>query len=207
MIVYVETNFVLEIVLAQEQHIAAETILAMAEMQKLELAFPSFIISEVYSTIVRRQKERKGLLNSFQETLKQIKRSEHLKDTALSMEPLVSRLLDAETPENDLLYNTIQKMLSVGHSIESDLQSLVEARSYQLDYDLFLPDSIIYATIINDLKKRPENEAKRFLSKDIKAFSGSRVKADLRRYKCIYFPNFDNALENIKALQGKDNVS
>lgn len=109
MIVYVETNFVLEIILAQEQHIAAETILAMAEMQKLELAFPSFIISEVYSTIVRRQKEREELLKSFQKTLEQIKRSEHFKDTALSMEPLLDRLLEKEIPQNDFLYNTIKK--------------------------------------------------------------------------------------------------
>ena len=58
MIVYVETNFVIEVVLAQEHHIAAKTILSMAEMHKLELAFPSFILSEVSSTVVRRQKER-----------------------------------------------------------------------------------------------------------------------------------------------------
>ena len=86
MIVYVETNFVLEIVLAQEQHISAEAILSMAETHKLELAFPSFILSEVSSTIVRRQKERKELYISLQNTLEQIKRSEHSKDTALNNE-------------------------------------------------------------------------------------------------------------------------
>lgn len=97
-------------------------------------------------------------------------------------------------------------MLSVGRSLESDLQCVVEARTYQDDFALTLPDSIIYATIINDLKKRPENEEKRFLSRDAKAYSAPRVRTDLRQYKCRYFPNFDNALGNIKALQGKDNA-
>lgn len=206
MMVYVETNFVLEIVLAQEQHISAESILSMAEMHKLELAFPGFILSGVFSTVVRRQKERRELYISLQNTLEQIKRSEHSKDTALNMEPLIAKLLEAVVAENDFLYSTIKRMLSIGRSIETDLQSLEEARSYQKLFDLSLTDSIIYATIINDLRKRPENEEKRFLSRDAKAYSAPRVRADLRQYKCRYFPNFENALGNIKALQGKDDV-
>ena len=58
MIVYVETNFVLEIAREQEQVESANQILILAEQGKIELAFPSFTISEPFSTIIRQRKER-----------------------------------------------------------------------------------------------------------------------------------------------------
>jgi hypothetical protein len=51
MIVYVESNFVLEIVREQEEAVAASTILTLAESGKLKLAFPSFVLSEPFETI------------------------------------------------------------------------------------------------------------------------------------------------------------
>ncbi len=144
MIVYVETNFVLEIVLAQEHHISAEAILYYGGNAKIGTG-----VSKLY---------------------------------------------------------TQWSFYSVGRAIETDLQSLEEARRYQELFALSFPDSIIYATIINDLKKRPESEEKRFLSRDTKAFSAPRVKDYLKGYKCSYFPNFENALGNIKALLDKEDI-
>ena|SRR5579859_5129458 len=76
MIVYVETNFVLEIAREQEQVEAANRILVLAEQRKIELAFPSFTLSEPFSTIIRQRKDRKELLRSLQDTLVQLRRSE-----------------------------------------------------------------------------------------------------------------------------------
>lgn len=42
MIVYVESNFILEIALEQNQAIAAEAILALAENGSITLALPAF---------------------------------------------------------------------------------------------------------------------------------------------------------------------
>lgn len=55
MIVYVETNFVLEIAREQEQVVSANKILALAEEGKIELAFPAFTLSEPFSTIIRQR--------------------------------------------------------------------------------------------------------------------------------------------------------
>ncbi|HEV7235008.1 MAG TPA: hypothetical protein VGN15_02435 [Ktedonobacteraceae bacterium] len=45
MIVYIESNFILEMVLGQTQAPSAVHVLQLAESHKIELAFPSFALS------------------------------------------------------------------------------------------------------------------------------------------------------------------
>jgi hypothetical protein len=52
-IVYIESNFVLEIALEQEQSSAASSILSLAESRQIELAYSSFILSEPFASILR----------------------------------------------------------------------------------------------------------------------------------------------------------
>ena len=51
--VYVESNFVLELVLEQEQHQACEEILTLAASRTIELALPAFALIEPYESMVR----------------------------------------------------------------------------------------------------------------------------------------------------------
>ena len=75
MIVYVETNFILELALEQEQHQAANQILELVERGKLEFAFPGFSISESLSKITRQRIERDNLHNSLVKIRRELKRS------------------------------------------------------------------------------------------------------------------------------------
>ncbi len=53
MIVYVETNFILELAFEQDQHQAVDEIIILAESNKINLAFPGFSISESLSKVIR----------------------------------------------------------------------------------------------------------------------------------------------------------
>ena len=171
MIVYVESNFVLEIALGQEQSISAETILSLAEQGKVELAFPSFALSEPFTTLMYRSGKRLSLYRELGATLKEIKRSEALKHIALSMETLVAALQEARENEFSPLHSVFGRMLAAGRSIETDLSIFGDALAYQGSLGLFSQDSLIYAAVVNDLKKKPEKEKKCFLSRDKNAFS------------------------------------
>lgn len=61
MIVYVETNFVLEVALGQEQAEAAAEILNRAEGGEIELAIPYLSLVEPFSTVTKRHRDRKHL--------------------------------------------------------------------------------------------------------------------------------------------------
>lgn len=59
--VYVESNFILELALQQEQAAACEKILSICEAGKAKLVLPAFCIAEPYETLVRRAKHRGNL--------------------------------------------------------------------------------------------------------------------------------------------------
>ena len=51
MIVYVESNFVLELAFLQEQHESCNTIITLAESSQVELVIPAFSIVEPLCSI------------------------------------------------------------------------------------------------------------------------------------------------------------
>lgn len=57
MIIYVESNFILELVLAQEESTSAEQILDLAEKNLIKLVLPSFSMMEPFWTIQGRGKQ------------------------------------------------------------------------------------------------------------------------------------------------------
>lgn len=220
MIVYVESNFVLETALSQEQSVSAEAILSLAEQGKIALAFPSFALSEPFTTFMHRSGRRLRLYRELDITLKEIKRSESLRGIALSMETLVAALKLAREIEFDPLHAVFGRMLAAGRSIEIDSSIFSDALVYQDSLSLFSQDSIIYAAVISDLKKRPQAERKCFLSRDKHAFSesddpllkkssknkfeaGSSINAELKQHNCQYMGSFDNRLNFIQRFSSK----
>ena len=199
MIVYVESNFILEIAREQEQVASAKKILELAEDGKIELAFPSFALSEPFSTVIRKRNERNDLYDSLVSNLKQLQRSELHKQIMVDLEPVLVILKDAVKRDLDLLFSTIERMLSIGLSLETDVSSFRQALVYQNELDLSELDSIIYSTIFTDLRRRSHNEIKRFLSRDKKAFATNRrIKRELKDYNCSYIGSFAKGLEFIE---------
>lgn len=137
MIVYVESNFVLEIALNQEQSVSAEAILSLAEQEKIKLAFPSFALSEPFTTIMYRNGKRSHLYRELDATLKEIKRSEPLKDIALSIDTLIAALKLAGKNAFDPLHSVFGRMLAAGRSIETDSSIFRDALVYQDNLELF----------------------------------------------------------------------
>ena len=59
--VYVESNFVLELALLQEQHASCEDILRLCEAGRMQLVIPAYSLAEPYETLVRRHKQRQRI--------------------------------------------------------------------------------------------------------------------------------------------------
>ena len=75
MIVYVETNFILEMAFLQEEHESCEAILSYAREDKIDLAIPAFSIAEPYETWIRRHIRRSDLQRQLARELNEIARS------------------------------------------------------------------------------------------------------------------------------------
>ena len=76
MIVYVETNFLLELALLQPEHEECETLLDLAkEHPGVELALPAFCIGEAYEAWGRKLRQRSKLQNDLTREINQLSRS------------------------------------------------------------------------------------------------------------------------------------
>lgn len=73
--IYVETNFILEIALTQEQHGACESILRLCEEKRGQLLIPAFSMAESHQALVRRHKRRRKLTDDLEWELKQLARN------------------------------------------------------------------------------------------------------------------------------------
>lgn len=75
---YVESNFVCELVFAQESRNDCERILVLAEQQRVGLVLPAFCLAEPLETLGRRHQERRRLQEGIQKELRQLRRSDHI---------------------------------------------------------------------------------------------------------------------------------
>jgi len=59
--VYVESNFVLELALRQEQSASCEKLLDLCEGGRVTLVVPAYSLAEPYETLIRRRSQRRQI--------------------------------------------------------------------------------------------------------------------------------------------------
>ncbi len=184
MIVYVESNFILEMVLGQKYASATDSILQLAESGKIELAFPSFALCEPFATITRRARDQERLSKSIEGMLDQ----------------LPSILRDLANKEASRLWSTISRLINVGTSIETSVASLQQALEDQTRLRLSPQDSIIYAAVFSNMQSRPFVEMKCFVNSNYKDFGNPVIISELNSCNCQYERNFGKGLSFIRSF-------
>jgi hypothetical protein len=127
---YVESNFLLEVVLGQEQSAAAEQLLAMAEDGVTELALPSFSLSEPLVRVRRGVRDRKQLMKQVNDQVAQLARSAPHKVEVDAIRAMPILFASIEQRETDRLIATVERILATARLIELDSSSFRAAREY-----------------------------------------------------------------------------
>ncbi len=73
--VYVETNFVLELVFQQQQSASCELILQLCEAGRAQLVVPAYSLAEPHEKLIRQANNRRELQKALQIELKQLVRT------------------------------------------------------------------------------------------------------------------------------------
>ena len=71
-LLYVETNYILELAFAQEQSESCQRLLEISEQGNLRLVIPAFSISECFETLIRRSNKCKQLADAVSRKLREI---------------------------------------------------------------------------------------------------------------------------------------
>jgi len=194
---YVESNFVLEIALGQEETAFAELLLASAESGAILIAIPSFALSEPFSRVTRGIRDREKLQNQLSSLVRQLSRSSpHTKevDALPNVPDLIARI---DQREVDRLVRTIHRILMVAKIVELDVSTFETAIQNQERYGFGLEDAVILSTVASDLRSLPIRSSHLFAKRNKSDFSDPEIVADLGELGCDLVWTFEDAARRL----------
>ncbi len=198
MIVYVETNFLLELALEQEQHASCEALLQLAERKAITLAIPAFSVVEAWATLRRTIREREklqGLLNSHVHEFKRTQSLSRMEKEAIA-KVVDALILNTQTAESR--FEQFETRLSrIARFLSLDASVAVGLSVYVNDYSLEPPDAAILASVVMDAQfgKGPSC----FLNRNTKDFGQPPIKEMLGKNDCRLITRFDDGLSYVQS--------
>jgi predicted nucleic acid-binding protein len=193
MIVYVESNFVLELAYLQEEHESCEQIPALAEGGNIELALPAYCVGEPYESWVRRAKRRKELYELLARELGELARSQPYVKSPNEFQELTGTLIRSVEEEKQRLDDAISRILETTTVIPILPDTIKRAISLQKTRDLSPQDSIVYASVLTHLSAAVAGP-KCFITKNVKDFANPDVDQDLGTHNCKLLTKFEHGL-------------
>jgi hypothetical protein len=201
--VYVETNFVLEQALQQEQCDSCDAILDLAVAGVISLVVPAFSLAEPHQALALKEKARNRLSNELRPHILELARSKPYRAVPDDFMALTSVLIRSAEQEREGLQRAIAGLLSTAEIMPLDSGALIAAAQLQQTLAMSGPDAIVLASVLRHLQNATPAESC-FLSRNSKDFDDPDVRDQLDRFGCLYFARFDQALRFIGARLRKD---
>lgn len=199
MIVYAETNFILEMAFLQEEYESCEAILSLARAHKINLVIPAFSIAEPYETLVRRRIKRFDLQRQLASEMREITRSASYREIgAEAGDEIDSLLIRSVEEDKHRLDDALVAVLESSEVIPIDLDTVKSAIEYQKNQNLSPQDSIVYASVVGHLRSSA-TAPKCFLNKNSKDFLNPDIQDELKNYGCRLITRFADGLGFINA--------
>lgn len=200
--VYVESNFVLELALEQEQSASCESILSLCESGQVCVIVPAFCLAEPHETLTRRRLQRRDMKKTLDEELKQIARTATNAAQLRGFDSITDMLIGSAEQESLNLNKISTRLLSAAELIPLDASVLGNASQYQSGHSLSPQDSIVYASIISHLRGCHRRKSY-FISRD-SDFDDQDVVNELASFNCEIVDTFSRGYHFIsRDLTGK----
>jgi len=196
--IYVESNFVLELALLQEQHASCEDILRLCEAGNARLVIPAYSLIEPYETLVRRHKQRQRMKDELDKELGQLARTVTYAQRLSEFQNLTDLLIDSAYEETKRLEATRARLLQMAQIISLDVAVLGAGARYQVDHDLSPQDALVYASVLSHLQQSSELESC-FLNKNSKDFDDPALVEGLYTYNCRLISRFDAGYQFLRS--------
>lgn len=188
---YAESNFVLELVFAQEGSERCETLLEHAVKGDFELVIPSYCLGEPLETLVRRHRDRQDAQDRLQREVRQLRRVSAYRADLSDIDSAVGLFTRSAIEDLDRLQKYYEWIAAVATLIPLDEQ--IVARSFELrrDFDLAIQDAFVLASIAVDLDGRPNRSW--FVTRNTKDFDDPGVRTYLEGRDCRLLTSFGEA--------------
>ncbi len=196
MILYVETNFVLELAFLQEDHEHCEEIIGLAEGRAggLQLVIPAFSVGEAYHRQIRQEAERSALQGRIINALDDISRTRPYAERSMELRDVTSFLEESNREDRGRLDSVLKTLLSAAGVIPTTGAVIVEAFHLQRSRGLSPPDALVYASVLSHLRSAAPQGAQGscFVTRD-RDFTDDDIRADLEALGCKLLFKFEDA--------------
>jgi predicted nucleic acid-binding protein len=196
--IYVETNFVLELVFEQEQCSSCEQILELCEQNAAKLVIPAYSFAEPQEKLSRQANIRRDLQKSLDRELRQLSRTGSYKSRIASIQDIASLMLQSTEQEQQRFVEYRDRLLKISEIIALNANVLTEAIYCESEYDLRSQDALVYASVVSHLQSDIPSESC-FLNRNSKDFDSPDIVDALDRYNCRIIPRFDSGYDFIQS--------
>lgn len=196
--VYVESNFVLEQALEQEQSESCQRLLNFSAQGSIQIVIPAFSLAEPYITLMHKGNERSKLGAELQRQLSELGRSKPYRQASSSFNELIALLIRSADSERAGLERAIEGILKTAEVIPLDSDMFYRAAGMPTAFDMSIQDSIVLASVVHHLcETKPIRSC--FLNRNTKDFDDPNVREMLEELGCKFFGRFDRGVKFIEA--------
>jgi predicted nucleic acid-binding protein len=196
--VYVESNFVLEQALEQEQSESCQRLLSLSAASSIHLVIPAFSLAEPYIALMHKGSERSKLGTELQRQLSELGRSKPYRDASGSFNELTALLIRSAEGERAGLERAVEGILRTAEVIPLDSNMFYRAAGIRVAFDMSIQDATVLASVVHHLNETKPAESC-FLNRNTRDFDDPNVRELLEEFGCKFFGRFDNGLQFIEA--------
>ena len=189
---YVESNFVLELVFAQDHRDQCEDLLTAAEQGVIELVIPAYCLGEPFETLGRRHRGRLRLQDELQSEIKQLRRVVEYDELLGEADATVGLFARSAREDVERLDRYYQRICAVAVLAPLSTDAIVRSLALRVEFDLSMQDAIVLASVEIDLDERPAEAA--FVTRNSKDFDDPGVRSDLEARNTRLLINFGAAV-------------
>jgi PIN domain-containing protein len=199
MIVYVETNFVLELTYLQEGCDSCEELLKLAEGGAINLVLPAFSAVEARGTWKLDATRRADVHAKLEQEIKQLRRSKPFKEIRGQTNLLTTALIDNVQEDRTRLEEILDRIGKIGVMQALDQNIIAKARKFEQDLALSPQDAVVYGSVLEHLQGTAAGP-KVFVTRNAKDFSAPTIEDQLNQLDCKLLTKFQTAVEYILSV-------
>jgi predicted nucleic acid-binding protein len=192
--IYVETNFILELVFEQKQCASCEEILELCEAQKANLIIPTYSLAEPHKKLIRQANERRKLQQSLDQELRELSRTKSYKNRLYSIENIKSLIVQSSQDASEKFVKYREYILKIAEIIPLNANILLKAVSAEENYDLSPQDALVYVSVLKHLQNNKPDQAC-FLNRNSKDFKTPDIIDELKSLNCRLITQFNDGYD------------
>ena len=183
MIVYVESNFILELAHLREEHEHCDRILILSATGEIQLVLPAFSVGEVYEAQTRRAKRHAELHDKLNTEIGELARSKPYQDSRDEFKEITKALIISGEEETHRLDTAVNRVLASAIIIPIERDTIASALKLRSSRRLRTQDAIVLSSVLTHLAAAGQ-QAKCFITRNSKDFANPDIVADLGQYNC-----------------------